>query len=95
MRGDNEMLIDTALHDRLKELFLERLSLEVADAEADLLDAGLLDSLAFVELMLVLEERFGIPVSVDSLEIGNFRSIAKIGQFIVDHSSSSNVSCVG
>jgi D-alanine--poly(phosphoribitol) ligase subunit 2 len=55
----------------------------VPSAEADLFESGLLDSLAFVDLLLKLEEEFGIKAAVDELEIDNFRSIARIADFVI------------
>ncbi len=71
--------------EQLTKLFLEKLSLEVPAADTDLLETGLLDSLSFVSLLLVLEQEFGRRVDVHDLEIDRFRTIAKIAEFITDH----------
>jgi len=41
-----------------------------------------LDSLAFVELLLHLEREFGVNTSVD-LEINNFRSVDRIADYVM------------
>jgi acyl carrier protein len=41
-----------------------------------------LDSLAFVELLLQLEREFGVTTSVDDLDVETFRSIACIADFV-------------
>jgi acyl carrier protein len=46
-------------------------------------EEGILDSLAFVELLVCLEQEFAVQVPMDSVEIDNFRSIAKIAEFVV------------
>jgi len=57
---------------------------EVDSPEADLLSAGLLVSLALIQLLLHLEEQFGVKIAVDELEIEDFRSIASISQLVAN-----------
>lgn len=73
----------TSLHDRISRFFSDALHVDVPAADTDLFDAGVLDSLAFVELLLHLEQEFGVTTSVDDLEIERFRSIARIGEFVM------------
>lgn len=73
----------SALRGRIAGLFLARFKLEVPSVDTDLFETGALDSLAFVELLLSLEQEFGIRVSIEALEIDHFRSIARIADFIV------------
>lgn len=63
-------------------LFAERLEVEVPSPDTDLFDTGILDSLRFVELLAVLEETFGMQVSVEELEIDDFRSLSRIAAFV-------------
>ena len=70
------------LPDRIARLFGDVLHIEAPGVDTDLFDAGVLDSLAFVELLLGLEREFGVCVSVDDLEIDHFRSIARIAVFV-------------
>jgi acyl carrier protein len=58
------------------------LNLEVSSVDTDLVETGLLDSLALIELLAQLEETFGVSVSTDDLELENFRSIASIAGFV-------------
>ena len=51
--------------------------------DTDLFETGVLDSLKFVELLVQLEQQFGTRVSLDDLELDNFRSIGQIAHFIV------------
>lgn len=70
------------LHDQVRKLFFEKLHLEVPSVDTDLLEEGILDSLQFVQLLVHVEEEFGIKTSSDDLEIENFRSIRTIAAFI-------------
>ena len=63
-------------------LFAEKLHVEVPSVETDLIDTGLVDSLAFVEFLAQLEAVFGIRVSLEDLEIDRFRTISSIARFI-------------
>jgi acyl carrier protein len=70
------------LRNRIVGVFSGSLNLDVPADDADLFEAGVLDSLAFVELLLHLERDFGVTTTVDDLEIENFRSIARIVEFV-------------
>jgi D-alanine--poly(phosphoribitol) ligase subunit 2 len=60
----------------------ERLALEAPDAGTDLFETAVLDSLGFVQLLLQLEERLGVTVSLEDLEIDHFRTIEHIVDFV-------------
>ena len=70
------------LRERIAGVFSSALHLDVPAFDTDLFDAGVLDSLAFVELLLQLEREFGVTTSVDDLEVENFRSIDSIADFV-------------
>ena len=76
------MVENYGIHRKLTELFAKKLSLEVSSVNTDLVETGLLDSLALIELLTQLEETFGVSVSTDDLELENFRSIASIAGFV-------------
>jgi acyl carrier protein len=71
-----------ALQNELARLFSEKMNLEIPSMDTDLFGTGILDSLAFVDLVLHLEQKFGIKVSIESLELDHFRSIARLSEFI-------------
>jgi len=76
-----------ALQQQVTSLFAEKLNLDVASAETDLIEAGLLDSLALVELLAQLEESFDVSISTDDLELENFRSITSIAMFVMQRTA--------
>jgi len=63
----------------------ENLSVEVLSVHDDLLEMGLMDSLKIVELLVELEQRFGMRIPLNELEIDNFRSVMKIAHFVANH----------
>ncbi len=73
---------------RIVALFERHMSLSVPSAETDLFESGVLDSLAFVDLLVRMEEEFGIKTTVDDLEIEHFRSIARIAEFVMSRNGS-------
>ncbi len=75
---DNAKILETTVH----RLFVERLEAEIPTPETDLFETGILDSLRFVELLAALEETFGMRVSVEELEIDDFRSLSRIAGFV-------------
>jgi acyl carrier protein len=75
-------LPDLALYDEIITIFLERLNVTVPSLDADLLASGVLDSLALVELLMQLELRYGLQISLEKLDFENFRSVAAIAAFV-------------
>lgn len=71
-----------ALEAEIAQLFTERLQVEVPGADVDLFATGVVDSLMFVKLLATLEERFGIRVSFEELEIDDFRTLTQIAAFV-------------
>jgi D-alanine--poly(phosphoribitol) ligase subunit 2 len=70
------------LEGRLAKLFTDQLNTEVPAANTDLFETGILDSLRFVELLAALEETFAVRVSVDELDIDDFRNLSRIVDFL-------------
>jgi acyl carrier protein len=70
------------LHNRITKLLADAMNLEVPSADTDLFEAGLIDSLAFVELLVHLEREFGVTTSVDDLKVDNFDSVTHIADYV-------------
>ncbi len=80
------MTNNTVTHEQIIRLLSERVHVEAPSVDTDLMEAGLLDSLTLVELMTSLEEEFGITISFDEIELDNFRSVERIGEFVRERS---------
>jgi acyl carrier protein len=78
---------DEAIVDQLRDLFREALSIEVASPDTDLIDAGLLDSLALVELIFQIEQRFAIDLALEELEVDNFRTLTRLSTAIAEQAN--------
>jgi D-alanine--poly(phosphoribitol) ligase subunit 2 len=70
------------LHNRITRLLADAMNLEISSDDTDLFEAGLLDSLTFVELLVHLEREFGVTTSVDDLKVDNFNSVANIAAYV-------------
>lgn len=68
--------------DRVQRLFVETLNVEVPSPDTDLIEGGLLDSLALVELLFALEREFAVTIALENLDIDTFRSIRTIAEFV-------------
>lgn len=76
------MIAPETFYNQISEFFVQELSLEAPAVDEDLIDTGILDSLIFVQLVFFIENEYGLEVSVEELEIDNFRTIEQIGKFI-------------
>jgi acyl carrier protein len=74
--------VHQGLDDRVRQLFQDTLNIEVRSLDTDLVEEGLLDSLVFVELLVGLEDTFGINIDVVELNIEDFRTVHQIGRFV-------------
>jgi methoxymalonate biosynthesis acyl carrier protein len=77
------MAAEKTLVDLVTSFFESELHLTVPSVDTDLFECGALDSMAFVQLLLYVEKNFGIEVSIDDLELENFRTIDLIARFIM------------
>ena len=62
----------------------ERFGAEPSSAEANLIDEGILDSMMFVDLVVFIEDRFGVVAELDDLEIDNFSTVAGMARFVTE-----------
>jgi len=69
------------------KLIAEKLLVEVASPEDDLLGTGVLDSLTLIELLVSLEEHFGMRIPLDELQIEDVRSIQSIAHLVESKSA--------
>jgi methoxymalonate biosynthesis acyl carrier protein len=65
-----------------------KMGLEVPSSEADLVANGLLDSLAMVDLLVHLEQMYDTQISLEDLDLDNFRSIVRIAQYLSNRNGS-------
>ncbi len=71
---------------RLKAMIVDRLFLKVdpdeIDASASLIDVYGVDSVSLLELVVGLEEEFGIELDDDDFNVAHFETVAALETFI-------------
>ena len=71
-----------SIHSDLGSFLAVKMGIEVPSPEADLVATGLLDSLSIVNLLVHLEQSYDTRISLEDLDLDNFRSIARIARFL-------------
>ena len=77
---------DSALNDQLKQMIVERLFLNVAagaiDDNADLMQSYGIDSVNLFEIIVGLEEEFGITVEDEDFSVEAFATVSNIADLV-------------
>jgi D-alanine--poly(phosphoribitol) ligase subunit 2 len=74
---------DSPLVNGIYAALRDRLMVIVASTDVDLFETGLVDSIGLVELIVELEDRFGVSLPMESLEIDDLRTVGRIADLIV------------
>jgi D-alanine--poly(phosphoribitol) ligase subunit 2 len=74
---------------QINAVLRDHLNVIVDSPDTDLIETGLIDSIGLVELIVQLEERFGVNLPMDTIKIDDFRSINKLADLITRLSPSS------
>jgi methoxymalonate biosynthesis acyl carrier protein len=78
MRVENEKLPQ----DIIRNYIMENVNLQELDDDFDIFEAGLVNSLFAIELMTFLEKAFDIKVTMDDLDMENFKTVNSTGRFV-------------
>lgn len=73
----------TQTRERIERILRERMAVEVPAPDTDLFDSGLVDSLAFVELLVGIEEELGQRIALAEIELDDLRSTDRIARLLV------------
>jgi D-alanine--poly(phosphoribitol) ligase subunit 2 len=68
--------------DGILELIRDRLNIDVADVDVDMIETGVLDSIALITLITAIEEALSCELPLDDFDIENFRSARRITQYL-------------
>jgi acyl carrier protein len=82
------MIQDDALRERIWRVLRDALQIEVPAYDTDLIDGGLLDSLALVSLIGEIELDFSFQLPLDEVDVESFRSIERIAELVASRSPS-------
>jgi acyl carrier protein len=78
------MAVGSTTVDRLQLLISDALSIETPAPDTDLIDSGLVDSLALVTMIAGIEQEFGVELPLDDFEVDRFRSVCRIAEFLAE-----------
>ena len=76
------MLCEEDLAAEVQTWLREKLLAVIESQETDLLATGILDSLALVQLLLFLEQHFGLKIVMEQLDIEDLRSVRSIVRLV-------------
>lgn len=79
------MTTSAPLKFQIAELISGTLLIEVPAPDVDLIETGLIDSLALVTLITEIEAEFGIELPLDEFDIERFRSAEQIAAYVANH----------
>ena len=68
--------------EQLRELFRATFRVDPPQADVDLLDSGVLDSLQLAELLVQLELHFGTHIRIEAIELDDLRTIDRIAGLV-------------
>jgi len=71
-----------AIIERLGTVFVESFHIEIPSPDTDLLETGVLDSFQFVELLVQLEQRFGLRIKIDDIDLDDLRTLSRIARLV-------------
>ncbi len=71
-----------AIIERLGAVFVESFHMEAPSPDTDLLETGILDSFQFVELLVQLEQRFGLRIKIDEIDLDDLRTLKRIARLV-------------
>ncbi len=78
MRAENGALSQ----DVIRNYILENVNISDIDDNFDIFEAGIVNSLFAIELMTFLEKTFSIKVTMDDLDMENFKSVNATSEFV-------------
>lgn len=78
MRRDHEKLPE----DIIRSYILENLHAADIDDDCDIFSSGMANSLFAIEMMTFLENTFNIKVTMDDLDMENFRTVEATSRFV-------------
>jgi acyl carrier protein len=73
---------DTVSAHLIVTLIRQVVGIDVVDPTTNLLATGIIDSLAFVSLLLAIENEFSVSIDVNRLDLEDFQSVERITRFI-------------
>jgi acyl carrier protein len=68
----------------LAGIFADVTGLEPPSPDTDLIEGGVLDSLALVELLFAIEQELGVVIPAERLDVTRFRTLASLAELVTE-----------
>ncbi len=75
-------MADAAVAGRISAIIRDSLGVEVPSTDTDLIESGLVDSLALVSLITEIEQQFGFQLPLDDFDVDAFRTVDRLADFV-------------
>lgn len=79
---------ETDIKTSLTQFFLDQFNMEIASTSEDLIEAGILDSLMLIDVVMFMETEFSVTTELDDLEMENFLTIDNMARFVAERQPS-------
>jgi acyl carrier protein len=86
MATHETVMNETDVEQTILAFLRKRVGVELPSADANLIETGILDSMMFVDLIVLIEEEFDVVAELNDLEIENFATVARVARFVVERS---------
>jgi len=73
---------ETTIQESLLQFFRDQFDIELPSTSTDLIDAGILDSLMVIEVVVFIEEQYSVTTQLDDLDLDNFVTIENMARFV-------------
>lgn len=83
--------VSNGLLSDVEELLIAKLNIKVESPDQELIQSGILDSMMLVQLVMGIQERFGLEMPVEGLDFAVFNSVRNIANFISRRTAASKV----
>ncbi len=74
------------IQQKLLDVLPVELNVSIPSAETDLISEEILDSVALVNLMFLIERHWGVKVTPEKMELERFRTVSNMAAFIESES---------
>jgi acyl carrier protein len=68
--------------ENVRELLVRVLRVPLTSDDVDVIDMGMLDSLAVVELLVAIEEEFSVQIDLEQLDLADLRTARSIAALV-------------
>jgi len=76
------MMNENAILEELSTGFAELFRIDVPAPDTDLIDEGILDSFQLVELLVYLDQNFGLRIELDDLDLDDLRTLDRLARLV-------------